>query len=185
MGNPNQWLYLQRFTPRIQGAVLEVGSKNYGTTVPFRERLSYTEYLGLDKEAGDGVDVVGDLALGVCGLRPGSFALVICCSVLEHVATPWTMAQNITRLLGSGGICYLAVPWVWRFHAYPDDYWRFSWRGIETLFPSLLWSHGYYSTNKVGTFLQAQSGSDDMLALMVKGQKYLPYLQLHMLGRKP
>ena len=164
---------------------MEVGSKDYGTTVPFRERLGHTKYVGVDLEAGKGVDLVGNLSTSLCGLQPGSFALVICCSVLEHVLRPWDLAKNITRLLGSGGILYVTVPWVWRFHGYPDDYWRFSWRGIETLFPDLIWSHRCYSTNVPGEFITAQGGRDDRMALTHQGRKYLPYLQLHMLGRTP
>jgi len=43
----------------------------------------------------------------------------------------------------------MSVPWVWRYHAYPDDYFRFSWRGIETLFPEFSWSDKHYSTTVI------------------------------------
>lgn len=183
MGNANQWRYLQRCVPRIHGTIVEIGSKQYGTTMRFRKLLRHTPYIGIDLEPGEGVDVVGDLTTGLCGLWPGAATMVICCSVLEHVAKPWLMAQNITTLLQTGGILYVTAPWVWRFHAYPDDYWRFSWRGVETLFPDLKWSHRYYSTLD-GEFIRAVLGADDQMAHMEGERKYLPYLQLHMLGRK-
>ena len=30
---------------------------------------------------------------------------------------------------------FLSVPWVWRFHGYPSDYWRFSPEALKFLFP--------------------------------------------------
>ena len=98
MGDQNQLLYLKRFAPEVDGAILEIGSKDYGSTVPFRQHIKHREYVGLDMAAGPGVDVVGDLSRGMCGLNEGYFSLIICCSVLEHVERPWLMAGTISRL---------------------------------------------------------------------------------------
>jgi SAM-dependent methyltransferase len=132
-----------------------------------------------------------DLAAGTEGLVDEHFALVICCSVLEHVRRPWTMAQNLMQIMRPGGALYVAVPWVWRYHAYPDDYFRFSWRGIAELFPGVVWLKLAYSTNLPDEFIEIQgdgSGIDDGLAKYVDtatgSRKYLPYLQVHMLGIK-
>src|SRR5262245_60266393 len=126
MGDVNQLLYLQERLPKVDGCVLEVGSKDYGSTIPFRNHISFSgQYIGLDMQAGSGVDVVGDLTESLCGLMASSFALIICCSVLEHVRRPWIMAENMTKLLAPGGTIFISVPWVWRYHGYPDDYYRF------------------------------------------------------------
>lgn len=194
MGDHNQLLYLQRFLHwKVDGAVLEIGSKDYGSTVPFRQHLHWTEYVGLDLEPGPGVDVVGDLSQNLCGLAPERFALVICCSVLEHVERPWEMARNIVTLMQPGGRLYMSVPWVWRYHAYPDDYFRFSWRGIETLFPELSWEHRYYSTTAFGELTEitdAAKDIDNQMGIVTDvgpdaKRKYLPCLMVNMLGRKP
>lgn len=193
MGDRNQLLYLQRFAPDIDGAILEVGSKDYGSTVAFREYVAHREYVGLDMASGPGVDVVGDLSKDLCGLEEGRFDLVICCSVLEHVEKPWLMARNIIRLTKPTGRVYMSVPWVWRYHAYPDDYFRFSWRGVESLFGELRWEHRYYSTNVIGEFVEisdAQNDWDNRMAVYADAgsgekRKYLPYLMVNMLGRKP
>jgi len=186
-------LYLQRFAPDVDGAILEIGSKDYGSTMPFRKHIRHGEYVGLDMAPGAGVDVVGDLSKGMCGLSDGHFALIICCSVLEHVEKPWLMARNISRLTRPGGRVYMSVPWVWRYHAYPDDYFRFSWRGIETLFDDLAWEHRYYSTTVIGEFVEiseAMKDGDNRMAVLADAgsrqqRKYLPYLMVNMLGRKP
>jgi SAM-dependent methyltransferase len=193
MGDRNQLLYLQRFAPEDNGTILEIGSKDYGSTVPFRKHMKHREYIGLDMAPGAGVDRVGDLSKDLCGLPEGYFSLIICCSVLEHVEQPWRMAQNIVRLVRPGGRVYMSVPWVWRYHPYPDDYFRFSWRGIETLFHELTWEHRYYSTNVIGELLEindAQKDWDNRMAEFAdlgsgNQRKYLPYLMVNMLGHKP
>ena len=193
MGDQNQLLYLQRFAPEVDGAVLEIGSKDYGSTVPFRQHIKHREYVGLDMAYGPGVDVVGDLSQDLCGLKEQHYSLIICCSVLEHVEKPWLMARNISRLTSPGGRVYMSVPWVWRYHAYPDDYFRFSWRGIETLFDELSWEHRYYSTTVIGEFVEisdAMKDGDNRMAILADAgpqqkRKYLPYLMVNMLGRKP
>jgi hypothetical protein len=84
------------------------------------------------------------------------------------------------------------VPWVWRYHPYPDDYFRFSWRGIESLFDDLVWEHRYYSTNVSGELVEitdAQKDWDNRMAQYAEvgpgaNRKYLPYLMVNMLGRK-
>ena len=189
MGDVNQQLFLTRALPRIDGPVLEVGSRDYGSTVSFRDVYGGNEYVGVDLSAGKNVDRVIDLAAGVGDLAEGHFALAICCSVLEHVRRPWDMAANLTRLLRPGGAIYVAVPWVWRYHPYPDDYWRFSWRGVAELFPHITWSRQACSTNLEDEFFEAERGSDNSrmkFADTPAGQrKYLPYVQVHMLGAKP
>lgn len=189
MGDVNQRLFLTRALPKTDGPVLEVGSRDYGNTESFRDVYAGNGYLGVDLAAGRNVDRVIDLAAGIGDLAEGHFALIICCSVLEHVPRPWQMAENLTRLLRPGGALYIAVPWVWRYHAYPDDYFRFSWRGIAELFPAITWTRMAYSTTVADEFFDITGdgfGIDNGLAKYVetpKGQrKYLPYLQVHMVG---
>jgi SAM-dependent methyltransferase len=186
VGDVNQRLFLTRALPQADGPVLEVGSRDYGNTENFRDVYTASEYIGVDLSAGKNVDRVVDLAAGIGELPEDHFALVICCSVLEHVRRPWQMAENLTRLLRPAGAIYVAVPWVWRYHPYPDDYFRFSWRGIMELFPGICWSRQVYSTTVADEFFDAGDGIDNGLAKYAptpSGQrKYLPYLQLHMLG---
>lgn len=189
MGDVNQRLFLTRAIPRAGGPVLEVGSRDYGNTSSFRDVFAGEEYSGIDLSPGKDVDRVLDLAAGTGDLADAHFALAICCSVLEHVRRPWEMAANITRLLRPGGALYVAVPWVWRYHPYPDDYFRFSWRGIAEIFPGITWARMAYSTTATDEFFEITgdgSGIDNGLAKYVetpKGQrKYLPYLQVHMFG---
>src|SRR3954468_3412896 len=191
MGDVNQLTYLKRVMPSVDGPVLEIGSKDYGSTSSFRDFYRAPEYVGVDMEAGKNVDVVVDLTQGTGDLRRDHFALGICCSVLEHVRRPWIFAGHLTDVIRPGGALYMSVPWVWRYHAYPDDYFRFSWRGVMELFPAFTWSAICYSTNVPGEFVDItpeNAGVDNSLAAHADTaagpRKYLPYLMVNMLGRK-
>lgn len=193
MGDINQVLYLKNYLPEVDGPVLEIGSKDYGSTTSFRDVYVNSDYIGLDMEGGKGVDVVQDLTEGIGHLNEKYFSLVICCSVLEHVRRPWIMADNITRIVKPGGKLYMSVPWVWRYHAYPDDYFRFSHRGIKELFPEFYWEEMLFSSTAEKEFFQivddTVSQVDNQLAAVQVTEtggkrKYLPYLMVNMLGTK-
>jgi hypothetical protein len=193
VGDVNQRLFLEKLVPTIDGPVIEIGSKDYGNTTSFRDLYRGVQYVGVDREAGRGVDVVADLATGLGSLVPGTFALAICCSVLEHTPQPWVMAGNIRALLRADGLVYISVPWVWRYHAYPDDYFRFSPRGVASLFPDLQWTHATYSTTVPGEHVDLPLSDprevDNRMAEHARtpqgDRKYLPYLMVNMLGRVP
>lgn len=192
MGDRNQIIFLQRHLPQVSGPILEIGSKDYGSTSTFREIYPDCPYIGIDMEAGAGVDAVVDMEAGIGPLAEEHFELAVCCSVLEHVAKPWKMAENITRVVARGGRLYMSVPWVWRYHPYPDDYFRFSFRGVAALFPDFDWGTPYYSTNVEGEFIpitEENKGADNKLAQFgpakspgAAPRKYLPYLMVNMLG---
>lgn len=124
--------------------VLITGSKVYAGREDRRKR--YANALGVDAISGEGVDVALDLEGDVSGL--GRFDHVECLSVLEHSRRPWVLAQNLMRLLRVGGTLHLSVPFVWRHHGYPHDYWRFTAQGVEQLFsPQVRWAKIAYASD--------------------------------------
>lgn len=125
-------------TPKV-GRTLIVGSRVYGAKEDRRKR--YTDVVGVDMSAGDGVDVVADLEQEGVGL----FAHIECMSVLEHCRRPWLMARNLELMLEPKGTLYITAPFVWRVHGYPDDYWRFTLSGVRSLFTLIDWRAGAYA----------------------------------------
>lgn len=115
---------------------------------------SGTEFVGIDLLDGANVDRVLDICsppkalVAALGKRP--FDLVICCHVLEHTRDPHRAARNIEGLLGPKGLAYVATPWSQAFHAAPDDYWRFSLRGLMLMFSRLEILSAFYSGGDVG-----------------------------------
>jgi SAM-dependent methyltransferase len=100
------------------------------------------QFVGTDMEAGDGVDVVADLTADFDALpqplRATKFRTILCMSVMEHVRDVYKFAANFRRLLADDGVAFVSVPWVWRFHGYPSDYWRFSPEALKFLLEPLV-----------------------------------------------
>lgn len=111
-------------------------------------------FVGIDLLEGSNVDDVLDICSSPKTLKAKlgeePFDLVICCHVLEHTRDPMRAARNIESLLRPGGIAFIATPWSQAFHATPDDYWRFSVRGLILLFGGLEIQSSFYSGGDVG-----------------------------------
>jgi len=157
MGDVNQLAFIRRHADELAGPYLEVGSKDYGSTQDLRTLFARRgEYLGVDMEDGPGVDLVLDLTdewttidQRLAGIR---FGTVFCLSVLEHCTQPFEMAENLTRLLAPGGCVCVSVPFAWKYHGYPADYWRFTHEGVKQLFPQLVFDpeHCAAATSRPG-----------------------------------
>jgi SAM-dependent methyltransferase len=142
--------------------VLQVGSR---TSVSDRNERNWrglivkrfgarSRFVGVDLVDGGNVDRV----LDICGgprafkavLGEEAFDLVICSHVLEHTRAPMRAARNIESVLKPGGLAYVATPWSQAFHAAPDDFWRFSVRGLMLMFTRLQILSSFYSGGDVG-----------------------------------
>jgi SAM-dependent methyltransferase len=70
----------------------------------------------------------------------GTFEVVICEQVLEHVVDPWAAAANLRRLTAPGGHLIVSTPFLIKVHEFPlfglEDYWRFTPRGLRALLES-------------------------------------------------
>ena len=172
MGFKNHELFIKQHKSIFRGPFLEIGAKDYGSTVNLRAIFPEETYVGIDMEDGKGVDLVLDLTRpfeeidsALAGRRFGS---VFCLSVLEHCAQPFLMADNITRLLAPGGTLYVSVPYAWKFHGYPSDYWRFTHEGVKKLFPDLVFDMAIArtSTDVLGDF---QAVDEDLARIRISG----------------
>lgn len=153
---------LAQSTGRRAPRVLQVGSRTLVSERNVRNWRSLVarrfgakaRFVGLDIAEGSNVDCVAD----ICGdprmlkakLGEEPFDLVLCCHVLEHTRHPARAARNIERALRPGGLAYVAAAWSQAFHATPDDYWRFSARGLMLLFGRLEIQSSFYSGGDVG-----------------------------------
>ncbi len=143
MGDVNQLVFIRNHAADLDGPYLEVGSRDYGSTQDLQAVVAgEAEYLRVDMQPGPRVDVIVDLTKPFeevdAKLGGKRFGTVFCLSVLEHCEQPFAMAENLTRLLEPGGKVCISVPFAWRFHGYPSDYWRFTHEGVKRLFPRLV-----------------------------------------------
>jgi hypothetical protein len=131
--------FRQQFVTPTTGRVLVVGSALYPTRPNWREW--HPNGKGVDMLPGVGVDYVVNLEHDRIH---ETFEHIECLSVLEHSKRPWLLAANIEAMLSKGGSLFVAAPWVWKFHGYPHDYWRFSHLTLPILFPSIVWKDVRY-----------------------------------------
>ena len=206
--------------PALQiGARMQIVDRQAAGRQTWRERLEGLAFTGADLEPGENVDAVFDVTWPLERIEaalpgPRRFRTVICAHLLEHVRDPFAAARNIAALLEPGGLALIQVPWVQAYHAFPDDYWRISFSGLEVLFPTLepvdaLYSGGssdvaYRITRRGRTAFDAQArqieaqvfqlllpkqANDALLKKVAKpfylSRGYMPMTVLTWLARKP
>ena len=116
----------------VSGAVVyDIGSKGQAETavelIPPGVRL-----LSIDIDAATKPDIVAD-AHDLHMIPTDSADGVFTSSVLEHVRDPWQVVCEIERILKPGGLAFIGLPFIFPFHADPDDFWRTSYKGIDLL----------------------------------------------------
>jgi SAM-dependent methyltransferase len=88
-------------------------------------------YVNLDLVAIPGVDVAADAEH--LPFPPGIFQRIECDAVLEHVRDPVQVMCEIRRVLAPGGYLHVVVPFCHPYHAYPNDFRRFTVQGVKEL----------------------------------------------------
>ena len=135
--------------------ILDIGSKSYqghkdyGTVF----RASNIQYVGLDVEPGQNVDIVpGDL-FRWSEISNREFDFCISGQVFEHNPLFWITFAEIGRILKPGGMAFVIAPGRGPVHRFPLDCWRFypdAWSAlcgyiglelVETLFEEYAFGH--------------------------------------------
>ena len=109
--------------------VLDVGcgEKPY---LPYFEPYA-DDYVGVDID-NPGADIEGSVeALPV---EDGSYDLVLCTQVLEHVDDPGQAVRELDRVTAPGGRVLASTHGVQVYHPSPADYWRWTHAGLERMF---------------------------------------------------
>jgi SAM-dependent methyltransferase len=118
-------LYLDLAERRRFVGSFRAGRRVFNMGAGFRN--SPEGFWALDRRA-TGVSLVGDLA--ALPLGSGSVDGILCEMVLEHVEQAPQALREFARVLRPGGRMYLAVPFLWPYHASPHDYWRWTESGL-------------------------------------------------------
>ena len=88
-------------------------------------------FINFDYYPYENVDVVGDVLN--LPFPDNYFDAVINIVMLEHLEQPKAAIDEMRRVLKQGGVIYTVAPFIVGFHAAPDDFQRWSQRGIEVL----------------------------------------------------
>ena len=115
--------FLDRYWRMGMTSILEVGSLDVnGTLKDFQPAGS--DWVGIDLEAGEGVDVVVEKSAPL-PFKNQSFDLIVATSIFEHDPMFWTTFNEMLRVTKDGGFIFVSAPsngWV---HRYPLDVYRF------------------------------------------------------------
>src|SRR5438045_6522994 len=104
-------------------SILEVGSQAVNGSL--RENaLPTTRYVGIDIEAGAGVDLIVEPGQPF-PVEENSFDLGMASSVFEHDPCFWMAFVQMCRATRAGGYIYVNAPSNGVIHGYPRDNWRF------------------------------------------------------------
>jgi SAM-dependent methyltransferase len=116
--------------------VLELGTLRWGASATHHKDLFPTasQYVMSDVTSGPDVDVVADLHFLSKSFEPNSFDAIFCCSVFEHLHSPWIAAREILTVLKPGGVAFIQTHQSFPIHGYPNDYYRFSKEALIHLF---------------------------------------------------
>ncbi|HEX3224494.1 MAG TPA: class I SAM-dependent methyltransferase [Gaiellaceae bacterium] len=114
----------------VRGArVLDVGCGDR----PYEELLQGTaEIVGFDVPGNPHADLHG--SIDAIPVEDGSFDVVLCLQVLEHVPDPDAAVRELRRVVKDGGRVLLSTHGIYPFHPNPDDLWRWTHTGLERLF---------------------------------------------------
>lgn len=112
--------------------IYDIGSKGARGGYAFGKPPQNATIVCVDIEDADGVDLVAD-AHNLYMVEDNSVDFVTSVSVLEHVRYPQKVVKEMHRILKPGGIIYINVPFLFPFHADPNDFYRFTYKGIDIL----------------------------------------------------
>lgn len=129
---------LARCAPHASGRLLDVGCGDKPYEHLFTPHVS--EYIGVEYDESYSVTSAG--ARGKADVvyngdrmpfEDASFDTVLNVQVLEHTSRPAELLRDMARVLKPGGLLIISVPFSFRLHEEPHDYFRYSPHGLREL----------------------------------------------------
>lgn len=130
--------YLSALANKPGMRVLEIGSRE--VTGKSSARCRYFDratYVGFDYYAGENVDVIGD-AHQLADYFDEPFDVIFATSVFEHLAMPWLVAEEISKVLKVGGTLFIETHFSYVSHERPWHFFQFSDLALRALFSPAL-----------------------------------------------
>jgi|Deesub1362A_J573_1020465.scaffolds.fasta_scaffold00987_14 SAM-dependent methyltransferase len=117
---------------RIKGRVLDIGS---GRDIYYRkfENFSNLEIVSLNIVNKKRPNVIGT-AEGFLPFKNESFDVCVAFRVLEHIYNTKKVIKEVKRVLKKDGKFYAYVPFLYPFHADPQDFHRFTDMALKKMF---------------------------------------------------
>jgi len=113
--------------------ILDLGSQDVnGSYRPLFSKHPW-EYIGLDMQGGDNVDIILQTPYVWNEVASGSADVLISGQAFEHIEYFWVTMLEVARVLKPNGICCILAPSSGPEHRYPLDCWRFYPDGMVSL----------------------------------------------------
>lgn len=128
------WTYLGSIANDPDVTLLEIGSRAVVSDSLWKKVAPKANYIGFDYLAGKNVDIVGDAHLLSRYIPDESVDVVISNSVFEHLAAPWLVAEEISKVLKVGGHAIVETHFCFSEHELPWNFFNFHYEGLKFLF---------------------------------------------------
>jgi SAM-dependent methyltransferase len=130
-----KWMpYVAEFGNKKGMKILEIGSR-WVTGDYFKSYFPEANYVGFDFYPGKNVDVVGDAhKLSTYFQKDEKFDVIYSSAVFEHLAMPWLVAMEISKLLKTGGLLYIETHFSYSSHERPWHFFQYSDMALRVLF---------------------------------------------------
>jgi SAM-dependent methyltransferase len=120
------------------------------------------EYVGVDVKENANADLIG--TVDALPVADGSFDVVLCTQVLEHVDDPARAVAELHRVTAPGGRVLASTHGVMLYHPNPNDLWRWTHTGLERVFAVQPWA---------SLDVRGGAGSAEAVALIVGNYLHL------------
>lgn len=132
--HPNLFEEFREEVNRGQGKVLELGSRQVVKSGQSKRSLfPNCTFIGFDYYPDANTDVVGD-AHELSKFFGAEFDAVLSLAVFEHLAMPWVVAAEISKVLKIGGLTFHSTHFAFPLHERPWDFWRYTDQSLRVLF---------------------------------------------------
>lgn len=133
--------FLNRFSAHYKGNLYDLGC---GIRPYEKFFLNYADtYTGVDWGSSihdTKADVFSDLNKPL-PIEPNVADTVVCLSVLEHLSEPQSFLKEANRIMKPGAMMVMQVPWQWKLHEEPYDFFRYTPYGLKHLFEKAGFEH--------------------------------------------
>lgn len=130
----NLWNWLPTFANSPDVTILEIGSREVVNKNRIKEVVPHANYIGFDFHDGKNVDVVGDAHKLSEYIPVKSVDVIISFAVFEHLAMPWVVAEEFSKVLKPNGLVCTFTHFSYSEHEIPWHFFQFNKRGLEVLF---------------------------------------------------